>query len=125
MPKLIIVDDSRTIRKLLKKIIEGSDFEVVGEGSDGNEAIALFKELGPDLVLSDLTMPNKSGQDAMKEILDYDPNARVIIISSLSDKNIIDNCLKLGAKGYIEKPPVVETDEEREAFFTQLRSAIS
>jgi two-component system chemotaxis response regulator CheY len=80
------------------------NFEVVAQGGDGNEAIKIFREGTPDLMTLDLTMPNKNGIEALREILRISPQAKVIVLSAIKDKAMIDEALALGAKGFISKP---------------------
>jgi two-component system chemotaxis response regulator CheY len=100
-----IVDDALIIRMQMKRFFEETmKFEVVAQGGDGNEAIKIFRESSPDLMTLDLTMPNKNGIEALREILQFAPAARVIVLSAIKDKAMIDEALALGAKGFISKP---------------------
>ena len=82
--KVLIVDDATFIRNRIKKIVEKIDFvEVVGEASNGDEIIALFKELKPDLVTMDLVMPNKDGIQTIEEIMKIDKKANIVVISAM------------------------------------------
>ncbi|NLB64377.1 MAG: response regulator [Fibrobacter sp.] len=102
--RVLIVDDSTFLAKQIKDFMEKQmSFEVVGLGKDGNEAIALYKELKPDLVTMDLTMPNKDGQEAIKEIMEEFPDATIMVVSAVRGSAMLE-CMKLGAKGYVEKP---------------------
>lgn len=102
--RVLIVDDSSFLAKQIKDFMEKQmSFEVVGLGKDGNEAIALYRELKPDLVTMDLTMPNKDGQEAIKEIMEEFPDATIMVVSAVKGATMLE-CMKLGAKGYVEKP---------------------
>lgn len=103
--KVVIIDDSMLVRLQLKKFFEEEmKFEVVGLGVDGNEAVKLYNEYKPDLITIDLTMPNKDGYEALKEILDEDKSARILICSAIKDPNKVTQTLEAGARGYIKKP---------------------
>ncbi|MFC1617287.1 response regulator [Candidatus Margulisiibacteriota bacterium] len=105
MTKVLIVDDSIIIQKELEKFfVNHMSFQVVGLGKDGNEAVELYKMHKPDLVTLDITMPNKSGLEALEEILKINPNAKVIMISVLDERNKISEAIAKGAVSYIVKP---------------------
>ena len=104
MAKIIVVDDSDYLIGEIKKFLVADGHEVVAIGKDGNEGVDLYKEHKPDLTLLDITMPNKDGRDCLTGILQYDDNARVIVVSAVRDAAIIMECLKKGARGYVEKP---------------------
>ncbi|MBF0102337.1 MAG: response regulator [Desulfobacterales bacterium] len=101
---VIIIDDSEFLIQQLKKFfINELKLNVVATGKDGNEAIALYRQFHPDLITLDITMPNKTGEDAVKEIIAEFPDAKILIISAVRGDSILD-CMAYGAKGYIEKP---------------------
>ena len=101
---VVVVDDSKFLMKQIADFFERQlGFSVVATGSDGNDAISLYKKFKPDLITLDISMPNKSGADAMKEILKDFPEARVLMISAVRG-NAMLQCMCDGAKGYIEKP---------------------
>ena len=104
MAKVIVVDDSAYLAGEIKKFLESQGHEVLAIGKDGNEGVDLYKQHQPDLALLDLTMPNKDGRDCLSEILQYDENANVVVVSAVKDAEIIMECLMTGAKGYVEKP---------------------
>lgn len=108
LARLLIVDDSAIMRRNLKHILEGAGFEVVGEGVDGKKGYDLYKELKPDLVTMDIEMPNVDGVTAVKNIIRDFPEAKIIMVSSLSQKSLVYNAIKSGAKNYIVKPIVVD-----------------
>jgi two-component system chemotaxis response regulator CheY len=101
---VIIVDDSPYIIKSLEKILSKNGCEVIGRASNGLEAIKLYKELTPDFVTLDLVMPQMGGIQTLQLLKRIDPKAKVIMVSSMSDKEKIVECVKLGAKHYILKP---------------------
>lgn len=102
--KILIVDDASFMRLNLKNILESQDYEVVGEATNGNEAVNLYKETQPDLVTMDITMPEKDGITAMKEILEFDSLARVLVISAMGQEAYIKKAIVAGAKHFIVKP---------------------
>lgn len=104
MTKVLIVDDAVFMRLTLKKFLSENDFEVVGEAVNGVEAIAKYKELKPDLVTMDITMPELTGIDALKAIIEFDPKAKVIMISAMGQENMVKQAIILGAKSFIVKP---------------------
>lgn len=104
MATCIIVDDSMFMRNVLKDIITGMGHQVIGEASNGREAISLYLQLRPDFVSTDVNMPVTNGIDAVREIVKADPEARVLICSSLGQHEVIIEAFKAGAKDFIVKP---------------------
>jgi len=101
---VVIVDDSKFLIKKIVAFFENEmKYQVVAQGYDGNDAVALYREHQPDLISLDITMPNKDGQQAMEEIIGEFPDANILIISAVRGDTVLE-CLDLGAKGYIEKP---------------------
>lgn len=111
-PKVLIVEDEDHVRKLLKSIMEAMNCEVVGEAQNGKDAVAEYLRLKPNMLLLDINMPVKSGKKALAEILKKNPNAFVIMITSLSDKETIEECMELGAAGFIRKDLPIEEIKE-------------
>lgn len=101
---VLIVDDLAFIKIVLRDILEKSGFRVVGEASNGEEAIALYQDKRPDVVLMDITMPGMDGLTALKKIREIDPAARVIICSALGQQRLIVQAIQLGARDFIVKP---------------------
>lgn len=104
MASILVADDSDAIRLVLKDILEVGQHSVVGEASDGQEVVEKYSELKPDLLLLDLAMPKKDGYTALKEIIQLDPDAKIILITAADDQKIINQCLTAGAKAYVSKP---------------------
>ncbi|MFQ5714870.1 MAG: response regulator [Candidatus Scalinduaceae bacterium] len=104
MKKVLIVDDASVARLLIKKILKQGDFMIVGEAANGKDALAKYKELRPDVVTMDVIMPEADGLQATKDILAFDRNAKVVIVSSIDQKEMLVRAIKAGASSYIVKP---------------------
>lgn len=104
MARILIVDDSFVMRKKLKEILERLGHKVVSEASDGNQAIHAYEKCMPDLVTMDINMPNIDGIAAVKQITYINPNAKVVMISSLAQKMMVIEAMQNGAKNYVLKP---------------------
>jgi DNA-binding NarL/FixJ family response regulator len=116
--RLLIVDDHPALRYGLVALFRHeADIEVVGEASDGIEAVEKANALHPDVILLDLGLPKKNGQEVIKEILSFDPNSRIIIFTSHSDGDQIMTAIKAGAIGYLVK------DDSPQEIFYAIRSA--
>ena len=102
--RLIVVDDDRLVVDSLKIILGAQpQIEVVGTGANGDDAVALYAEHAPDIALLDIQMPGRDGLSAAREILERDPAARVVFLTTFSDDEYIVSALKLGARGYLIK----------------------
>lgn len=104
MKRVLIVDDADFMRITIKAFLKKSDFEVVGEAGNGIEAIKKYKELNPDIVTMDITMPQMTGVDALKSIKSLDPKAKVVIISAMGQERMVRDAIINGAKTFIVKP---------------------
>ena len=104
MAKILIVDDSKMSRKMLRTIIEGIGHEIVGEASNGEEGLKLYKELKPEAVTMDITMPEMDGISSLKEIIQFDKEAKVVMITAAGQSSKLMDALKHGAKEFICKP---------------------
>ena len=104
IPSLLIVDDSKAQRFIMRRCLEGQRVEIVGKAANGMEAVAKYAELRPDIVLLDLVMPEMDGQTALEHILSLDPSARVVITSSMGSEDTVRECLALGALSFLQKP---------------------
>lgn len=123
MARILVVDDSDYLANEIRKFLEAEQHEVVALGKDGNEGVVLFKEHKPDLALLDITMPNKDGRDCLNEILAFDNKAKVLMVSAVKDSDIIMDCLKNGAKGFVEKPLRLRDEEFCNSFKEALKDA--
>ncbi len=106
--RVLVVDDAMFMRDILRDIFASEGFEVVGEASNGVEAVEKYKELKPDLVTMDLVMPLKNGIEAMREILAFDAKAAVVVCSALEQEKLAIEAIEAGAMDYIVKPPRAE-----------------
>lgn len=102
--KILIVDDTKFMRKMLADCLTKNGYEVAGEASHGREAIQLYEELRPDVVMMDINMPEMSGIEAIKEILRIDSSAVILVCSAANQQTLIFEAMEAGAKGYIMKP---------------------
>jgi two-component system, chemotaxis family, chemotaxis protein CheY len=102
--RILIVDDAAFMRMMIRDILTKNGYEVVGEAQDGAQAIEKFKELHPDLVTMDITMPEMDGITALKEIRKLDTNARVIMCSAMGQQAMVIDAIQAGAKDFIVKP---------------------
>lgn len=101
---ILIVDDAAFMRMMIKEILTKNGFEVVGEANDGQEAVEKYKELSPDLVTMDITMPEMDGIAALKEIRKLDANAKIIMCSAMGQQAMVIDAIQAGAKDFIVKP---------------------
>jgi len=101
--RILIVDDAMLMRMMLKDIFQGNGFDVVGEADDADIALDIYKKTHPDLVTMDITLTESSGIDAIRLILDYDQDAKIIVISALDQRKVVMEALRLGAKDFIIK----------------------
>ena len=101
---VLIADDLTFIKIVLRDILEKSGFRVVGEASNGQEAIARYLDTRPDVVLMDITMPGMDGLTALRKIRELDPSARIIICAAIGQQRLILQAIELGAKDFIVKP---------------------
>jgi two-component system chemotaxis response regulator CheY len=104
MARILIADDASFMRQMIREIIEPEGHEVVGEATNGIEAVDLYNELSPDLVTMDIVMPKRSGIDAVKAILAEHPTACVVMCSALGQETLVMEALQAGARDFIVKP---------------------
>lgn len=102
--RILIVDDAAFMRMMIRDILTKNGFEVVGEAQDGAQAIEKFKEVRPDLITMDITMPEMDGIAALKEIKKIDPSAKVIMCSAMGQQAMVIDAIQAGAKDFIVKP---------------------
>jgi len=104
MKTVLIVDDSSLMRRLLRNIVIKNGFDVVGEAVNGKLGVEKYKELNPDIVTMDLVMDEMNGIDALKLMIEENPNANVIMVSSMGQDVIIREAIIAGAKDFLLKP---------------------
>jgi len=103
MARILLVDDSRFMRGILKNILK-EEHEVVGEAESGVEALQAYERWSPDLVLMDIVMPDVDGITATREIITRHPEARIVMCTSMGQESKVKKAIEAGAKGYIVKP---------------------
>ncbi len=106
--KIMVVDDSSIIRKIIERGVTDKNYQLVGTASNGLEAIELFKQTLPDIVTLDITMPEMNGLVVLEHLLAIKTDVQVIVISALSDKGTAIEAIKKGAKSFIPKPFTTE-----------------
>jgi len=101
---ILIVDDAAFMRMMIKDILTKNGFNVIGEAENGAKAIEKYKELLPDLVIMDITMPEVDGIQAVKEIRKIDSNAKIVMCSAMGQQAMVIEAIQAGAKDFIVKP---------------------
>lgn len=104
MASILVCDDAAFMRMTLIKILQEAGHDVIGEAANGIEALEKYKVLKPDVVLMDITMPERNGLEATKDITEYDPTATVIIVSALGQQDKVFAAIANGAKDFVVKP---------------------
>ncbi len=107
MADILIVDDSKFMRKTLSDILTEEGHRIVGEAENAREATELYIKLRPDLVTLDIIMPEVEGADAisaLREMIEADPKARVVMISAMGQEEVVEECIRAGARDFIVKP---------------------
>jgi two-component system chemotaxis response regulator CheY len=102
--KVLIVDDAAFMRMMLKDILSKNGYEVVGEAENGQVGIDKFRELRPDLVTMDITMPELDGISAVKKIKEIDVNSKVVMCSAMGQQSMVIDAIQAGARDFIVKP---------------------
>jgi two-component system chemotaxis response regulator CheY len=102
--QILIVDDAAFMRMMIKDILTKNGFEVVGEAQDGVQAVEKYKELTPDLVTMDITMPEMDGITALKQIKEENKDAKVIMCSAMGQQAMVIDAIQAGAQDFIVKP---------------------
>ena len=101
--RVLIVDDSSIMRKMIRNTLESGNHQIVGEAKNGKDAVTMYKDLNPDLVTMDITMREMDGFSAAKEILSHDKNAQIIFLSNLDEDKYSKDVKCIGAIGYVNK----------------------
>lgn len=104
MKSVLVVDDSALMRLTIKTVLERNGFEIVGEAENGLQGVEKYKALKPDFVTLDISMPKMTGLEALKVIMNFDPEANIIMISAMGQDILIQEAVSNGAKSFIVKP---------------------
>lgn len=104
MARVLVVDDAAFMRKVLTDALVAGGHEVVGEAGDGDAGLAAYRQLQPDLVTLDITMPGKDGITTLRELVELDPEARVVVCSALGQETKVLEAVKSGARDFVVKP---------------------
>jgi two-component system chemotaxis response regulator CheY len=102
--KVLVVDDASFMRAVLKDILAANGFQNIYEASDGAAAIDAYQKYRPDIITMDINMPGTDGIQALKIILQINPGAKVVMVTSVEQKHTVQEAIKLGAKDYVVKP---------------------
>ena len=102
--KILIVDDAAFMRMMIKETLKSSGYENIIEAADGDQAVQTYKTEKPVLVIMDITMPNKNGLEALKEIKEFDPKAVIVMCSAMGQESMVVEAIRNGAKDFIVKP---------------------
>lgn len=106
---VVIVDDEFHVRLYIRALITSMGMDVIGEAADGEDAVKVYREKRPDLLLLDMNMPGRNGEEALRDIIEEFPAANVIMLSSIADRSVVEKCLDIGAKHFIRRD--CSTDE--------------
>jgi two-component system chemotaxis response regulator CheY len=118
MARILVADDASFMRMMIREIVENEGYEIVGEASDGIQAVEMYRELHPDIVTMDIVMPRRSGIDAVREIVELEPSACIVMCSALGQESLVSESLQAGARNFIVKP------FKPESVLTTLREAL-
>lgn len=102
--RVLVVDDETIIRNLVSRVLKSVGFDVVGEAPDGLRGVQMYQEVNPDIVVMDVSMPKMNGLSALKQIMKLDKTAKVVMLTSETEKGLVTEILKAGAAEYIVKP---------------------
>ena len=106
---IMVVDDSRIVHAEMRKMLEGSEFQIVGSCRSGEEAIERYEELKPELITLDVIMPGMDGIETCRKVKDRWPEAQIFVVSSMAYDEIINKAVEAGAKGFLFKPFTKDT----------------
>ncbi|MCS6972132.1 MAG: response regulator [Leptospiraceae bacterium] len=102
--KTLIVDDSIIMRTAIEKFASELGLTIVGKAANGKQAVEMFQQHMPDLVTLDITMPEMNGLEALEKMLNIKPDAKILVITAITEKSVAIEALKKGAKGFLNKP---------------------
>jgi two-component system chemotaxis response regulator CheY len=112
MSSIMVVDDSKFMRKVIKGKVQKLGHSVACEAADGREAVEHYKRYRPDVVMMDITMPKMNGISALREILAFDPKAKIILCSAIHSQSLVIQGIRDGALDFVEKPVLAENLKE-------------
>lgn len=101
--RAMIVEDEDHVRALIKTVVQNMNCEIVGEANNGRDAVLMYYKLKPTMLLLDINMPIKTGKQALAEIRKKFPNTFIVMLTSLTDSETVEDCIRLGASGFIRK----------------------
>ena len=101
--RVLVIDDEELMRKTLRPIFSGLGAQVVAEAENSEDGILAFKKHKPDATFLDIKMPGKSGVETLKDIIEIDPDAVVVMLTAVTDTNIADSCIEHGARHFVRK----------------------
>jgi len=104
MSRVLIVDDASNITEMIQSVLETHGHEIAGVAHNGFEAIEKYKALGPDVVLMDILMPEMDGMQSIRKILEYDPNAKIVVVTALGRPALMKEAVEAGVVGFVTKP---------------------
>ena len=104
MASIVIADDAKFMRLMLKKILKTQGHDVIAEASSGEEVIQLYAKFRPDLVTMDIVMPSPNGIESVKRIREFDPHAKIVMVTALGQETMVLEALKAGASDFVIKP---------------------
>ena len=104
LANVLIVDDARFMRLVLRRILTQAGHRILGEAKDGEEAVRMYADLRPDCMTLDIVMPKMNGIEAVKEIMSFDPSAKIIMVTALGQEAFVLDAIKSGAREFIIKP---------------------
>lgn len=104
MNRVLICDDSMFARQVTRRMVEHAGFQIAGEAQDGEEAVEQYRSLRPSLLLVDLVMPRLSGTEAIRRIMEEDPEARILVCSAMGQDQLVGEAMAAGARGFVVKP---------------------
>jgi two-component system chemotaxis response regulator CheY len=104
MAKVLIVDDAAFMRLSVRQMLERNGFDVIGEAENGNDAVAMAKELNPDIVTMDITMPEMNGIEAVSRIMAFAPHTKILMVSAMGQELMVREAILAGAKNFLVKP---------------------
>jgi len=102
--KVLIVDDAAYMRMMIREILQDNGYEIAGEAENGAEAVEMYRELLPDVVTMDITMPEMDGIEAVQKICAFAPEATIVMCSAMGQQNLVMRALEAGARDFVVKP---------------------